>query len=64
MTVRFQWRRCNKYGRRCANITGATASTRRLLSADVGMRLYTVVTATNLLGSTAASSELSVIIRR
>ena len=64
MTVRFQWRRCNKYGKRCASITGATASTFRLTSKDVGYRLYAVVTATNIAGSTPASTGLSAIVKR
>jgi len=62
--MRFQWRRCNKYGKRCANISGATAATYRVISNDVGSRLYAVVTATNALGSAAASTGFSAIVKR
>jgi hypothetical protein len=52
-----QWRRCNAAGSSCSNIAGATASSYVLRAADVGHTLRAVVTATNAVGFSAATSQ-------
>jgi hypothetical protein len=52
-----QWLRCDSAGNNCANIAGATSSTYAPVSADVGVRLRIVVTATNSAGSTPSSQS-------
>ena len=56
ITFAYQWERCNTSGASCTNITGATASTYVLASADVGSTVRAIVTAANAAGSTAATS--------
>jgi hypothetical protein len=43
----FQWRRCDTAGDGCVDISGATANTLTLTSADVGSTIRAQVTATN-----------------
>jgi hypothetical protein len=52
----YQWRRCDSAGANCANLSGATANSYALQSADAGSTLRVVVTATNTAGSTSATS--------
>ena len=52
----YQWRRCNAAGGACADIGGATANTYTLVAGDVDATIRVVVTATNLDGSTPATS--------
>jgi hypothetical protein len=52
----YQWRRCDGAGANCANVAGATGSTYVLVSADVGSTLRVAVTASNVAGSSAATS--------
>jgi hypothetical protein len=52
----YQWRHCDSAGANCANVTGATANSYALQSADAGSTLRVVVTATNTAGSTSATS--------
>jgi hypothetical protein len=51
----FQWLRCDGAGA-CTSISGATANTYTATSADVGMTLRSVVTATNFDGTASATS--------
>ena len=60
----YQWRRCDKSGASCTDISGATANSYGLTSADVGFTLRAQVTATNAVGSSAAVSDKSALIRR
>jgi hypothetical protein len=53
-TFTRRWRRCD--GAACADISGATASTYRLTSQDVGKTIRVAVTATNAAGSADAES--------
>ena len=53
----YQWRRCDSAGNNCANIVGATSSSYAVASADVGVRLRVVVTASNAAGSTSSSQS-------
>ncbi len=57
----YQWQRCDQSGSNCTPINEATASTYTLEAADVGSTLVVVVTATNSIGTTQASSTASPI---
>jgi hypothetical protein len=52
----YQWRRCSSTGTSCVNVSGASAQTYHLTSADVGHQVSVTVTATNAEGSNAASA--------
>ena len=58
-----QWRRCDGTGASCADVPGATSSTYALTDADVGGTLRIVVTATNVTGSTDATSNPTAVVR-
>ena len=53
----YQWQSCPPGGGACTAITGATNPTYSVSSGDVGNSLQVVVTATNSLGSAAATSS-------
>ena len=53
----YAWERCDASGNNCSAIGGATASTYAVVSADVGSTLRTVVTASNVAGSTPSSAS-------
>lgn len=55
-TLGYQWRRCDSGGNNCADIAGATASTYRVTSGDVGSTFRVAVTGTNIAGSATAVS--------
>src|SRR5205085_10486391 len=52
----YQWMRCNLSGSACAAVAGATLTTYKLGSADVGTTMRVSVTAKNKNGSTTATS--------
>jgi hypothetical protein len=52
----YQWQRCDANGSSCQGVDGATARVYGVRTVDVGNTLRVVVTATNLSGSTNASS--------
>ena len=52
----FQWERCPSSGGTCAPITGATAASYVVVATDAGSAIRVVVTATNVVGSTSATS--------
>ena len=58
----YQWRRCDSTGASCADVSGATAQTYALVSADVGATLKVAVTAKNATGSTTATSASTAVI--
>jgi hypothetical protein len=58
----YQWQDCNTSGTSCVIISGASNSSHKLSSSDVGHTLRVVVTATNAGGSTPASSAASAVI--
>jgi len=58
----YRWLRCAPNGASCVAITGATANTYAVTGADVGASLRIVVTATNSVGSTDATSPQRLIV--
>jgi hypothetical protein len=52
----YQWQSCAPSGQECANIESATDSSYVLAAGDAGKRVRVLVTATNALASTTASS--------
>jgi len=52
----YQWQRCDANGGSCQSVADATAKVYGVRSVDVGNTLRVVVTATNLAGSTNATS--------
>jgi hypothetical protein len=58
----YQWERCNSAGEACANVSGATGSTYKLVAGDVGRRLRVAVTASNAGGAASATSAATVAI--
>jgi beta-mannanase len=57
-----QWQRCDTAGANCSSVSGATAQTYLLGSADVGFTLRLLVTATNDGGSSSASSVPTAVV--
>jgi hypothetical protein len=59
----FTWRRCDRNGGSCANISGATGATYTLTTADAGDTIRFRVEAVNADGRTFASSVPTAVIR-
>ena len=62
LSYSYRWSRCDSAGNSCATISGATHSSYKASSADVGRRLRATVTAKNSVGSTAATSSASAVV--
>lgn len=62
LTFAYQWRRCDANGANCSNIIGATGKTYMLTSVDVGNRLRVRVRASNVAGSSTATSSASNVV--
>ena len=61
-TFTYQWQRCDATGGACADIAGATGTTYKATTGDVGSTLRVKVNATNSRGSTlATAAETSLI---
>lgn len=58
----YQWQLCDGLGAGCANIAGANASVYFLGQADVGGTVRVVVSASNLAGSSSATSAPSLVV--
>jgi hypothetical protein len=58
-----QWRRCDGTGANCSEVAGATSPTYALTDADIGSTLRIVVTASNVTGSTDATSNATSVVR-
>jgi len=52
----YQWKRCDEAGTSCAEITGATSTTYKLTSDDIGSTIEIRVTASNSVASTTVQS--------
>lgn len=52
----YKWEDCHRSGTTCATVTGASASTYKLGSADVAHTVRVVVTSSNTAGATSATS--------
>lgn len=61
-TFTYQWQRCDTAGNNCASITGATAQTYTVQSADADKTLRVVVTARNSTGSSSATSAQTSVV--
>ena len=64
MTFAYQWLRCASNGGSCTPIGGASAKTYTVVATDVGGRLRASVTATNAVGSAAATSAATGPVKR
>ena len=58
----LQWRRCDKRGGGCVDITGATSDRYTLVAVDAGSTIRLRVSGTNSLGSAAADSMQTAVI--
>ena len=58
----YQWRRCDSSGTGCVDITNAQSATYTIASADVGATIRAVVTASNVGGSTSATSPPTAVV--
>jgi hypothetical protein len=58
----YKWQRCDTSGNNCADISGATASTYTLATADVTHTVRSVVTAVNAGGQASANSAVSAVV--
>ena len=60
----YQWRRCDASGGACVDVPGANASKYTLVTADASRTMRVTVTATNVVGSSSATSAPSAVIRQ
>jgi hypothetical protein len=58
----YSWGRCDANGDACTAISGATANTYQVQSADVGHTIRATVTATNADGSTSSTSAPTAVV--
>ena len=59
----YQWQDCNSAGNACTAISGATASTYTLTTADIGHTIRVLVTASNSSGSAGTASPPSTLVQ-
>jgi hypothetical protein len=62
ITYAYQWLRCNALTWVCATIPGQTAQTYSVVAADVGSRIVSSVTATNVAGQATVRSYGSAVV--
>jgi hypothetical protein len=63
-SLAYRWQRCNRRGRSCTTISGATSQTYRLRWLDVGSTVRLKVRARNSRGTTTAFSKVSEVVER
>jgi hypothetical protein len=63
-TYSYHWRRCDATGGNCSDISGASASTYALTSADEGRTLRVRVTARNTRGAASSTSVPSAVVAK
>ena len=61
-TLTAQWKDCDSTGNNCVAITGATAATYIVTTADVGSTIEATVTATNTAGTTTATTPPTALV--
>jgi hypothetical protein len=59
ITYTYSWRRCDTNGNNCVTIANANSQSYVVTAADIGSKLYSLVTATNTAGTTSQRSALS-----
>jgi hypothetical protein len=64
ITFSYHWRRCDRTGANCSDISGATAKTYVLTSADEGTTLRVRVTARNSAGTASATSAATSVVAK
>jgi hypothetical protein len=62
MSLGYQWRRCDSTGTNCLDITGASATTHALVTADIGHTIRMRETATNTYGQSSIDSAATAAI--
>jgi hypothetical protein len=62
LTFGYAWRRCDASGGNCVTIAAATGPSYVLGAADIGSRVYSVVSAQNAAGSASQRSGLSAVV--
>jgi Glycosyl hydrolases family 16/Ig domain of plant-specific actin-binding protein len=63
ITYRYQWQRCSSVGASCKDVSGATATTYKLVTADVGRTMRVRITASNAAGATTATSAATAVVQ-
>jgi hypothetical protein len=62
ITYSYQWQSCNSKGESCSNTSGATSSTYKLTSSNVGGTVRVEVTAKNVANSVSALSTVTSVV--
>ncbi len=63
ISYKYQWKRCNAFGNKCADIKSANSQAYVLKNSDVGTKLRVNVTATNGAGSGVAESNPTALVQ-
>lgn len=58
----YRWQRCDSAGAACVDIAGATSQSYVVVTADVGKRLRSIVTASNSSGASSANSAPTAVV--